>query len=313
METSAMNPDELMLWLSAKGTGTWGRYRSAVEELQLSDDTERSHEDLDEGVPESNGLPVHLRLKLNLERLGHVEFFRGNFPNGWRIVPPTLACDDAGSCGVLCGARTDSLLEKFESHAADVEFQRTEQCECPERIRFIASDLQELERFARSTGLLMQPRAASRLLAAIPPIDSDQMRSPAEMPFGKDWEVNEFDPVRLGWSSVSPSKARKSPNGLFRFKVHFKPEYYLRLRGKSFRVPVQVGKYVMLRKTRKRITKHDLANGVFSVPVSCRPPLLIDRALTICTGMIPEVEGGQLLYRNVDQNKAITANSLLRQ
>src|SRR2546430_1413039 len=99
-----MNPNDLLLWLSAKGSGTWSRYRAAVDELQLSGDENDNDEEIADDVPDRSSFPIHYRLKLNLERLGHAEFFRKDFQNGWRVVPPTLACNETekGAFGILC-------------------------------------------------------------------------------------------------------------------------------------------------------------------------------------------------------------------
>ena len=107
-----MNPNELLLWLSATGEGTWSRYRAVLDELAAADESTDSMEDTGEDVPEAGSLPQHIRFKLNLERLGHTEFFRRDFPNGWRVVPPTIVVmpNEDLIRGVLCGARTDRLL-----------------------------------------------------------------------------------------------------------------------------------------------------------------------------------------------------------
>lgn len=308
-----MNPNDLLLWLSAKGSGSWARYRSAVDELQSLDEPSNADQDLDDGVPESGSLPVHLRLRLNLERLGHVEFFRDDFPDGWRIVPPTLACDDTGLQAVLCGARTDSLIRQVEDAIDGVSMQRSTQRECPDVIHVVVEEERHMQRVAAAADLYLQPRAVSQLLAAVPPIDDMQMRTPAELPFGTEWDASEFIAEKLGWISVEADKARAADSGLFRFHIHFQPHYFVKLRGRSFRIPVQVGKYLMLRKARQRVTTYDRDAMVFAVPVACRPPLLIDRALTLCTGRVPEVDKGHLIYRNVGNDKAIAVRALLRQ
>ena len=86
-----MNANDLLIWLSAKGSGNWSRFRVAIDELYLPDDPIGDDEDLNENAPVGGDLPVQHRLRLNLERLGHAEFFRKGFQNGWRVVPPTLA------------------------------------------------------------------------------------------------------------------------------------------------------------------------------------------------------------------------------
>ena len=104
-----MNANDLLLWISANGRGSWSRYKSAVDELAFSEDA--AEDDADYGgddAKENHGIPIHHRLRLNLERLGHAEFFRSEFENGWRVVPPCLvmAYGTAKPTAFLCGART---------------------------------------------------------------------------------------------------------------------------------------------------------------------------------------------------------------
>jgi hypothetical protein len=88
-----MTPNELLLWMSARKQGSWVQFRSAVETLDLADSAERGEEDLT--------LPLHQRIRYNLERLGHVEFDARECEDGWRVAPPMLALADHG--GMVTG------------------------------------------------------------------------------------------------------------------------------------------------------------------------------------------------------------------
>ncbi|MEW8232445.1 MAG: hypothetical protein AB2745_19140 [Candidatus Thiodiazotropha endolucinida] len=309
-----MNPNDLLLWMAAKKSGTWSRYRAAIDELQISEELNSDDEDLEEDVPDDTSLPLHHRLKLNLERLGHAEFFRKDFESGWRVVPPILACGSRGMgvSGILCGARTDDILDKV-SEISSSPISVTEQTECPDRIEIVAEELSYLEQLAISSGLYFQPDAVDMLLASIPPIDNWQYLAQAELPFGEDWEAHRFSTESLGWLSVTVSEVRATSLGLYRFRIGHRLEYYAGLRGKTYKIPVQVGKYLLLRRRRKHVVAYNSDTQVFSVPVTCRPPLLVDRALTLCSGLVPCIEGGRLIYTNVSRSAAMTAKNLLRQ
>ena len=309
-----MNPNDLLLWMSAKKSGTWSRYRAAVDELQVSEDLANYDEDLGEGVPDNSSLPIHHRLKLNLERLGHAEFFRKDFKNGWCVVPPILvySANEAGVTGILCGARTDHILAQLQG-TANIRVSLTNQIECPDRVEIIAEEKGQLEQLAVSAGLYVQADAARVLLASAPPVDDRQYRTPAEFPFGEDWEVHRFSAETLKWLSATAEEARAASFGLYRFRIAHQLQYYIQLRGRVYKIPVQVGKYLVLRKKRQHVVVYDGDNHTFSVPVSYRLPLLVDRALTLCTGLIPRIENGRLIYPNVSSSIAMTTASLLRQ
>lgn len=311
-----MNVNDLLTWLSARGAGTWSRYRAAVDELQLADHENSSEEDLAENVPDGKSLPLHLRLRLNLERLGHAEFFRKDFPSGWRVVPPTLACNDhdGGVVGILCGARSDELMARIRAAARIDRLEIREQLECPDRVLIGSNNHSRMKDLAQRVGIRLQWDAAQALLASLPAVDDWQMRRRAELPFGSDWEVDRFSTSTLGWRDASADEARAASLGLYRFRTRRMPEYYLMMKGNSYRVSVQVGKYMMLNSKRRRhLVSYMAASKILSMPISCRPPPLIDRALTLSSGLIPGIENGQLRYQGVSPEVAITSTALLKQ
>ena len=310
-----MNANDLLLWLSAMGSGSWSRYRAAVDDLEPCDDPNGENEQADQGSGDTWGLPGYLRLRLDLERLGHAEFFRRAFPNGWRVVPPALVCGDmkGRAIGVLCGARTEAMMARLNDAAGELKVETDPQPGCPDGVRIEAPEQTRLKEVARLAGICFQPDGPRMLLAALPPVDDRQLRKPEEMPLGPDWDVSRFSARTLSWSSVTPQEARAVSLGLVRFNVRHQPCYYLCDRGQPFRIPVQVGKYIVLRRMRRCVLSYDAATQTLSMPVSCRPPLLIDRALTLCSGLIPPVENGQLLYRSITRDIWLTACALLRQ
>lgn len=311
-----MNANSLLTWLSAKGCGSWTRYKAAVDEQQVSEESDVDGEDIDVMTPDRMGYPIYHRVRQNLERLGHAEFFRSDFPSGWRVVPPTLTSVTNASqqvIGILCGARTDRLMTQISAFSSDLLIERTDQAECPDRIQVIGSGRSQFQQLADASGIFFQPDAPRVLLAAIPPVDDRQFRRSAELPFGSDWDVSRFTTDTLGWTAATAANARMSSFGLFRFNIPFQPQYYLKLRGEAYRLPVQVGKYIVMRKARRRVLLYDPVSEILRMPVSCRPPRLFDRALTLCSGLVPDLERGFLTYQNINREIALTAFGLLRQ
>jgi hypothetical protein len=87
--------------------------------------------------------------------------------------------------------------------------------------------------------------------------------------------------------------------------------------GAVFRVPGQVGKYLVLRRRRHQVLRYDVDTRSLVVPASCRPPFLIERALILCSGSPPSYEGAQrrgtLSYSEIPEQIAAVAAALLRQ
>jgi len=74
-----MGPNELLFWMSARQSGSWFQFRTAVEELGLNE----SH-------ATGKAFPAHQLLRLNLERHAHVEFGDEDGESTWRVAPAVL-------------------------------------------------------------------------------------------------------------------------------------------------------------------------------------------------------------------------------
>ncbi|MCL4850511.1 MAG: hypothetical protein KJZ78_03910 [Bryobacteraceae bacterium] len=312
-----MSLDDLLLWMSARGEGSWPQFRSAVEELHVeAEDTGADGESSDEAV--ASDLPLYQAVRLNLQRLGHVEFFSTNVDKDWRVVPPTLATSEQQGQwrGVLCGARFPDLQRRLAGVGGAVSWSSDEITGMPKRIEMAATDLEELCQAAKRIGLAVQLQAPTSLLAAIPPVDDPRSRFPAEPPAGPGWIVERFSTSKLRWKRAESRDLERTRTGLFQFRLKYQRFHFLRWQGKTFRVQVQVGKYAVLRRHRIRnLLSYDRGQSVLSVPVPCRPPFLLERALVLCSGRLPRLVPAQrlLAYTQVPWSVAQLAGQLLRQ
>jgi len=310
-----MTPNELLLWMSARKQGSWVQFRSAVETLDLAESAERGEEDLT--------LPLHQRIRYNLERLGHVEFDAGECEDGWRAVPPMLALSDHGGMftGALCGARTPKLVERFERAGAGLELERASQAECPDIIRVRASNAETLIELAQRAGVLCQPDAPTALLSHVPRIGSLKGLRREPLPAGgRDWDVKQFTIHRktMRWRTITLQEANgPGARGLFRFTLYQTPQYFLREGEDTVRLPGAVGKYYVLSCRQRRVMSYSRAERRLTLPAIFRPPLLTERALVLCSGFPPvfDVVYGRprLTYCDVPEEVAGLAAEVLRQ
>jgi hypothetical protein len=90
--------------------------------------------------------------------------------------------------------------------------------------------------------------------------------------------------------------------------------YYLRWRGDTYGLPVQVGKYAIMRRRRGTLA-YDSERRTLSVPAIFRPPLLVERALVLCSGVLPGFDpvNHRLQYPDVRNDVALLAAQLLHQ
>jgi hypothetical protein len=249
VEKDAMRANELLLWLSARREGSWQQFRAAVEELCAGNGEESSAE---EGEDVQDQFPLHQQLRLDFERLAHVEFFACGCEDGWRVVPPTLAArlTAEGARAVLCGARSPALGERVHQVANKCACESLTSLDVPDVFRFAARDTATLAKMAEQAGLHFQPDASLAILSHLPPCDPP--KATAELPVGSDWIIHEFNPTELLWRKADRHNVNASRLGLFRFMHRFqRPTYFLRRGGQTHKLPRAVGLYIVLKRSRR--------------------------------------------------------------
>lgn len=314
-----MSANALLLWMSARREGSWQQFRTAVEELHLGESNDLEGEGDD--APDQFALPLYQTLRFNLQRLGHAEFFAGAGGDAdWRVTPPSLAVTHhpRGWLGIVAGARSPTLLRRLHAAAGTANLETLAFPAYPDQILVTAGDLGAVEAVAERAGLVLQVDAPAALLTSLPPIDDPCVRYPTQLPFGADWRIDRFSSDDLAWRSATLDDARAASGGLFRFALRHQRHVLFCTRGAAFRIPGQVGKYLVLRGRRRRqVLRYDGTKRSLAVPASCRPPFLVERALILCSGSPPVYEGGPrggvIHYAEIPDDIAAIAAALLRQ
>lgn len=311
-----MKVNELLYWLSARVQGSWEQFKSAVESLHLPDDEQADDESSAEDFRQG-GLPLHQELRLTMERLGHVEFFASGCEGGWRITPPVWAA--AGVKGpltaVLCGARTLPLLERIHAASNGTNWLEVdESATIPNVYRLTADSVVQLSSTAALTGIAIHFDTPKAILCAIP----EGIRvgeEIAELPLGRDWIVQQFDVESLRWRTSSRDEASRTRDGLFRFRLPYQRRHFLRRKRHTYEMDGANAKYALLRRRRCNVLRYSSSTNVITVPATCRPPTLVERALILCSGMLPvfEPSGSTLTYCHVSADIARLAARLLDQ
>jgi len=303
--------------MSARREGSWQQFRAAVEELHIeSGDASENGGDTDNST--ASDLPLYQAVRLDLQRLGHVEFFSTSTDKDWRVIPPVLPTLQSGEqwMGVVCGARYPVLYDKLRAPNGSVSCEVLDVRGMPDRIRLFSNSFEELRAAARSIGFLVQENAPTAVLSAIPPVDDQRSRVRAEPPEVPGWLIEKFSAGSLRWRQAERKEVERTQTGLFRFRMRYQRFHFLRWKGGSFRVHVQVGKYALLRyRRRRRILNYDIQRAVLSVPAICRPPFLIERALVLCSGLLPRYDrsSGRIEYAGIPKDVARLAAQLLCQ
>jgi len=279
---------------------------------------EADSEGADEGP-----LPLHQRIRYNLERLGHVEFDTEECSDGWRTVPPALALCQHGceTAGILCGARTRKILGNIERELNGLQREQISHPDCPDIIRVRAPGSEVLVNLAQRAGIRSQADAPAALLSRLPQIDWTGAWKREPVPSsGKDWDIKHLFIHKkvMKWQAVSLREANaEGAEGLFRFTRFQTPQYFLRNGRETFTLPGAIGKYYVLHLGRRNVLKYGSKEKTLSVPAIFRPPLLTERALVLCSGLPPsvsEVHGRhRLTYQDIPEEVAGLAAEVLKQ
>ena len=274
---------------------------------------------MSDGEEIDGGFPLHKRVRLDLQRLAHVEFFTNECEKGWRVVPPALAIMQCGErfVGIMCGARSDALVNRFRTAANDVNVVTEEMPAGLSALKSSSGRERDLVELAGRAQIRFQKDAPLAILASLPPTRLPRrLDRPQEFPEGADWTIYDFDVEKLGWNKTERREAGLKRTGLFRFTIHFQPaRYFLKWDDLTYEVPRAVGIYSLLRKRRKRVLEYDRERQTLTVPGVCRPLILVERALVLCSGITPEFDPkhSSLTYHQVPKEIALLAGQILIQ
>lgn len=234
-------------------------------------------------------LPVPpLRLLGDLAALGHIEMPTAK---SWRIAPPVLAClpPDGGRepAAVLCGARTSGLLGQLERAclATGVRMDMTQVANRPSAIKLTAPSLAVLADAASQAGMLLQTDAGYTLLACVPAVRSWPRHS-CQMVGGRVGYVRRFSGSRAEWIDSSLEEAAAAPKGLFRIRRDWDRVSIFKS-GESDCAYIDDRAGRILAAAKRRHIFWDGLSSTLSLPVALFPPVLVARALVLCTGRLP--------------------------
>jgi hypothetical protein len=293
--------NELLLWMSARRSGSEQSFRAKIAELQPAGHRAGA---------------LYRQAKWDFSKLGHAEFGAAADGAGWRVAPPTLAAGDYQEpCrAILCGARTPRMLEALAVHGPQGSVGVQAQHTAPDLVSVSARSPDELAALATKSGFPLQWNAATAiLLTAVPPAAARLER--IAMPIG-GWTVSRFSKTQLAWVDCSARDASILAGGLFRFRAERQPNKYVLVEHREpFACDPLSAKYRIILRSRRRNRpmSYDAGSQTLAIRASCRPPALVERALVICSGTLPVFREGRILYGRVDRRTAAAVATFLGQ
>ena len=249
--------------------------------------------------------------------LGHVEFDFLHKPKiRWAVCQPTLAqlSQDGGFYrAVLCGHRTELLLEKVQLAADDLGcvVERLAQLNNPDAIFIRANELYKLNGLAESLGLGIEPESAERLAQCLPHLD-DYLALCLQRHEPQAYGTRQLDVAGKKWVEVEKS----AETGLFEYAMADSSKCYcLKWNGIYTDVPRDIGVFALMHRLNKSVLTYDKDRRTLIVPRFANLPALFARSATLCTGLLPAYNrvDQTYLYQNVTPSVAYSISTKLKQ
>lgn len=223
--------------------------------------------------------------------LGHIELLPGA---DWKVAPPVLATlprrPNGIASAVLCGARTPGVLASLASACASVGVQLETQPAAgrPSVIRVMAGSSSGLAAAASAAGISLQHDAALTLLACLPAI-RDWPRKRCPMVAGRVETVRRFSRSRIGWVTSTLAEATAARSGFFRIKRDWDWVSLLKTDvSECAYIDDRAGRLAAAAKL--KTAAWTASSSALDLPAQLYPPAPIARALTLCTGFLPQYE-----------------------
>lgn len=248
----------------------------------------RKSGDVEDVPPDLAGGTRPQRIVDDLSRLGHLETVDAT---SWKIAPPVLAgmphdCATPATA-VLCGARTPGVLSKLGDACQDtgIEMMTIAVANRPSVVRLVSTSRQAMTAAAAQAGIPLQEDAAFTLLACLPAI-RQWPRTPCPMVAGRVDTVRQFSRSKLTWIDSTLPEATEASSGLYRIKRDWDWVTILKSNVTDCaRIDDRAGRFIVA--ARRRQAKWDAQAQTLSFPLQLNPPVIIARALILCTGALP--------------------------
>jgi len=283
------NSDRLLYVLSAKKEINSSAFKEAFDYL----DTNAT--DLDrQGIKKRRSEVIR-----SLDALGHCDF---DFSNGYRVyvAPPALVRLPCAGFpqAVLTGARSPNTIQKIEEACKSVGNHIKHDVEpddalslIPRRITIQAEDIEELRQISDLLKIhFLETPSAWTILHFVGSLDDylDTLKwcTTREL----NWQRQTFNPSSLQFEATQDVEADT------RLSQYSHPKqntmsFYLWRNGQMAEIERDWGRYAVLKAMRSSVLFYDKRKFMMAVPISAKLPRLLERALTLCSGFVPE-------YRN---------------
>ena len=246
--------------------------------------------------PEKQGIKnKRLEVVRSLESLGHCDFDFTS--NRVYVSPPTLVRLPCGGFpqAVLAGARSPQTLEQIKDvcnalgNQIKVEIQPDEALSLiPRRITVQVEDVEELRKIATSLKIHFKENPAAWEILNFSGSLQDYLstRKWSDAP-EINWQRQTFNTNSLQFDSYQDTETNIRLSQYKNLKRNTQTYYFWR-DGQSTEIDRDWGRYAVLSAIHLNVLIYDKRKYMMIVPIGAKLPYLLERALTLCSGYVPE-------------------------
>ena len=283
------NSDRLLYVLSAKQEMNWTAFKSTFVSLYA---LIVSVSDLEKQDIKNKRLEV---VRRSLDSLGHCNFdFTGNRVY---VAPPTLVRLPCAGFpqAILAGARSPQTIEQIKDvcnalgNHIKVESQREDDLSLiPRRITVQVEDVEELRKIADSLKIHFKENPAAWEISNFSGSLQDYLptRKWSSAP-EINWQRQTFNTNSLHFDSPQDTETNIRLSQYKNLKSSTQTYHFWR-DGQSTEIDRDWGRYAVLSAMHINILFYDNRKFMMAVPIGAKLPSLLERALTLCSGYVPE-------------------------
>ena len=281
--------DDLLRWASEAEAGSWDTLRDTSAYLIA--------------IREANRRPWQMVSRLS--SLGHLDI---DWAGGrWSVARPCLALSPGlGMCAFAAGWRSGAWLNRIEtltkSHSIAVF--PVAQGTAPHAIYFKSDDLDSLRSAAEAMNARFVVDPAAQLAELVEPtrVSAGTLASAPIV----DEELEYFDADAISWV---PATSRDE-QGLYSFDLYGRRDFRLHVDGDWHKVDRATGQLHELRGRTDVAIWHPQSSDYMTaralvLPVDVSLPAVAERAAVASSGLLPVIQGGKKIYRNVARSTAV--------
>lgn len=299
-------PDQLLYVISVKQTMLWQRFKQIVNCLYFQDDEQKGQQ--------------HLIIRFFLDSLGHCDFdFTDN--NKVYACPPVLVRlpNPTIPQAILSGLRFPDTLQRLSQVCysmnrhiyLEVTPQPGKYKLLPQRVLIQTETEHELEEIA--THFNFHYSAIPTAWSLVNFSDSLEEYLPAFEEQGElNWDKKTFDPQNFEFKT-NPSLDSNIHLTEYTHGTTQVRYYYFWRDQQSAKVDKTWGIYAVLQALQQNVLRYDPDNALMAIPTGASLPKLLERALTLCSGYIPEyrqLSGSQIRFKVFRDIPDLIANKL---